>query len=412
MPPTLGPMPRVLVILPTATYRAADFVAAAEALGVELAIASEEAPPLGMGDRFVRIDCARPQQAAEALVELASRTPIDAIVPADDQGVVIAALAAERLGLPHHPAAAVAATRNKVMMRRLLDRSEVPQPSFRVAGPTDDPGEIAADLGFPVVIKPLSLSGSRGVIKVDDREAAGAAADRIRRILATAGANPNDPLLLERFMPGPEVAVEAMVFSGEMEVIAIFDKPDPLEGPFFEETIYVTPSRLHPEVLTEIEMVTARAVRALDLTDGPVHAELRVTDGVVRVVEVAARTIGGLCGRTLRFGLLDTSLEVLVLRQALGMRKPGLRRRVEAAGVMMLPIPRAGVLSAVSGQDEARGVAGITGLEITVPIGGRVTPLPEGDRYLGFLFARADTPAAVEEALREAHRRLDFTIGK
>lgn len=404
-------MPRVLVILPTGTYRAADFVEAADSLGVELAIASEEEPPLGQGDRFVRIDCSHPETAAETLADLAATTPVDAVVPADDAGVVIAALAAQRLGLPHNPPHAAASTRNKAMMRRLLARAEVPQPAFRVVSASDDPREAVLQVGLPAVIKPLSLQGSRGVIRVDDLDQVNAAAERIRRILATAGDNPNEPLIVEGFMPGDEVALEGLLWNGELEVLAVFDKPDPLEGPYFEETIYVTPSRHHPEVLAEVEHVTARAAAALGLREGPIHAELRIGNGVVRVVEVAARTIGGLCGRSLRFGLLGTPLEVLVLRHALGMRKPGLRREPSASGVMMLPIPGAGTLRGVAGKERALAVPGITGLEITVPLGGRLVPLPEGDRYLGFLFARASTAQEVESALRRAARELSFDIG-
>lgn len=407
---TLAPVPRVLLILPTDTYRAADFVAAAEALDVDLSIASEERPPLGQDDRFVLIDCTDPRGAAERIADLASDTPIDAIVPVDDAGVVIAALAAERLGLPHNPPEAAAATRNKLMMRRALERGEIPQPSFQAIGANDDPAEAGARLGYPLVLKPLSLSASRGVIRVDDDEQARDASERIRRILAVAGRNPDEPLIAERFMPGPEVALEGVLYDGALDVLAIFDKPDPLDGPYFEETIYVTPSRLHPEVLDEVATVSERAARAIGLAEGPVHAELRITAGEVRVVEVAARSIGGLCGRSLRFGLLGTPLEVLILRHALGMRKAGLRRETGAAGVMMLPIPRAGILRAVHGREEALAVPGVRELDIAIPIGERVRPLPEGDRYLGFLFAGGATPAEVEGALRTAHSRLRFEI--
>lgn len=403
-------MPRVLVILPTSTYRASDFVEAAEALGVELAIASEERPPLGMEDRFVQIDCSLPHDSAERLADLASSTPVDAIIPADDAGVVIAALASERLGLPHNPPPAAAATRNKAMLRRGLATREIPQPRFRIMGSADPPGAVAGELGYPVVIKPLSLQGSRGVIRADDAGSAERAAERIRRILASAGSNPNEPLLVEEFIPGPEVAVEGMLWNGELEVLGVFDKPDPLDGPYFEETIYVTPSRLHPEILDEVLATTGRAAAALGLAQGPIHAELRVTDGNVLVIELAARTIGGLCGRSLRFGLMGTSLEVLVLRQALGMRRRGLRREQDASGVMMLPIPAAGTLHAVRGQDRALAVPGIIDLELTMTIGSQLVPLPEGDRYLGFLFARAATPEEVEESLRAAHAELSFEI--
>lgn len=398
------------MILPTQTYRAADFVEAADALGVELAIASDQPPPLGMEDRFVTIDCDDPEASAEALADLAATTPIDAIVTADDSGVELAALASERIGLPHNPPVAAASTRDKLALRRTLAAAEVPQARFAPLGPDEDPAAVADGLGYPVVLKPRSLRASQGVIRADDPAGARTAAERIRRILEGAGEDPDDTLVVEEFLPGEEVAVEGLVWEGELEVLAIFDKPDPLDGPVFEETIYTTPTRLPPDTVAEIEVLVGRGVRALGLRHGPVHAEVRVGERGPRLVEVAARSIGGLCGRSLRFGLLGTSLEVLVLRQALGMRKESLRREPGASGVMMLPIPAAGVLRGVEGRDEALAVPGVTDLEITIPLGGEVVPLPEGDRYLGFLFARGETPEGVEASLREAHRRLRFDI--
>jgi biotin carboxylase len=403
----------VLLLLPTASYRAADFLDAARALGVEVVVGAEEAPALADvgGDRSLVVPIDDPAGTAEAAVALDARTPVDAVVAVDDRGVVGAAMAAERLGLPHNPPAAVAATRDKSAMRALLAAAEVPQPAFRVARPDDDVAALAADLGGPVVIKPLTLSGSQGVIRADDPAAAVAVAARVRRILAVAGEDPADRLLVERFVPGVEVALEGLLRDGALDVLALFDKPDPLDGPYFEETFYVTPSRLPPDVQAGVADVVLRATAALGLREGPIHAEARVHDGHVTVLEVAARTIGGLCGRTLRFGA-GLSLEEVVLRHALGRPLDGrrLRRQPGASGVVMLPIPASGRLVAVRGRAAATAVPGIVGLEITVPDGRPVRALPEGDRYLGFAFARGDRPDQVERSLRAAVAALDVVI--
>ncbi len=405
-------MSRALLILPTGTYRAADFIEAAAALNAEIIVASEENMVLAdqLGDDFLLIDCSRPDESARRIVELGDRQPLDAIVPVDDQGVLIAALAAEKLGLSHNPPAAVAATRNKVMLRRALAEAEVPQPAFELAGPPDDVAALAEVLGYPVVLKPLSMSASRGVIRANDADQARAAAERIRRILMVAGQNPNEPILIEEYVPGVELAVEGVLRSGELKVLAFFDKPDPLEGPYFEETLFITPSRLHPEMLDEVERVAARAIRAMGLREGPVHAELRVDGNQVIFLEAAARSIGGLCGRSLRFGLLGTPLEVVLLRHALGRPLRKIEREDAASGVMMLPIPRTGVLRAVHGTDRALEIPGVTEVDITIPLGRRVVPLPEADRYLGFLFARSPTPEDVEQALRQGFACLDIVI--
>jgi hypothetical protein len=232
----------------------------------------------------------------------------------------------------------------------------------------------------------------------------------VRAILAAAGEDAAGPLLVERFVPGVEVAVEGLLRGGVLDVLAVFDTPDPLEGPYFEETIYVTPSRQPAPALAAVERASAAAAAALGLAEGPVHAELRIHAGRPVLLELAARSIGGLCARSLRFGL-GVSLEELILRHALGLPADGLARERAASGVMMLPIPRAGRLLDVRGIEAARAIPGVEGLEITIARGRELRPLPEGDRYLGFLFARSQTPAQVEAALRRAHACLEVTIG-
>lgn len=404
-------MERLLLVLPSATYRAQDFLSAARDLGVAVTVASDRraAMSAAMGERALTVSLSDPARAAEQIAERARDTPFAAIVGVDDQGVMAAALAAERLGLAHNPPAAVARTRDKAAMRRALAEARVRQPRFALLAAGVDAAAVAGQVGLPCVVKPLGLSGSRGVIRADDGEQARAAAERIRAILAAAGEPADASLLLESYLPGEEVAVEGLLRGGRLEVLAVFDKPDPLEGPYFEETLYVTPSRLPAAVLDEVEAVTARAADALGLREGPVHAELRVDGEQVSVLELAARSIGGLCSRALRLGA-GVSLEQVILRHALGLGLEDIARESTASGVMMIPIPRAGVLRAVEGQEDARAVEGIAGLEITIARGRPVVPLPDGDRYLGFMFARGASAAAVESSLRDAHARLRIAI--
>jgi biotin carboxylase len=395
---------RVLIILPSATYRAADFTKAAAGLGVDLVVASDRRQAMSgfLGDRALVLPLKRPEEAAQRVVEHDQRVPLDAVVAVDDEGVKTASLAAERLGFKTSDPSAVARTRDKHALRLALETAGVRQPAFEYvpagAGLPDG-------LAYPVVVKPLGLAASRGVIRADDDSSARQAADRIRAIVD----DPQAPLLVESFVPGEEVAVEGLLRGGALETLAVFDKPDPLDGPYFEETIYVTPSRKPVATLEAIERTTAAAAAALGLSEGPIHAELRVGDGQVTLLEIAARSIGGLCSRALRFGA-GVSLEEVILRHALDLPLDDLKRTDRASGVMMLPIPRRGVLHEVGGQDEARAVPGIAGLEISIARGREVEPLPEGDRYLGFLFARGDTPEEVEQALRTAHGKLSVDI--
>jgi biotin carboxylase len=401
-------VPRVLLILPTATYRAPDFMAAARKLGVDVTVASEHRQALSgqMGDRAIVLPLSQPERAVNAIAALHGRTPLDAVVAVDDTGGQVAALASERLGLgPHNPPDAMAAARDKSRMRDAFAAAGIQQPAYRLAGPEDDVGVLGAEVGFPCVVKPLSLSASRGVIRADDPDAARAAAERIRRML-----DPDALLLVESFVAGDELAVEGLLRGGALEVLAVFDKPDPLQGPYFEETIYVTPSRLPAAALARVEETAARAAAALGLREGPVHAELRVDGDAVTVLELAARSIGGLCSRSLRFGA-GISLEEVILRHALRLPLGEHSRERSASGVMMLPIAVAGTLRAVEGLDDARAVPGIDDVRVTIPLGRDVVPLPEGDRYLGFAFARAATPGEVDVALRAAHQALRVVVG-
>jgi biotin carboxylase len=398
-------MPRVVVVLPSNTYKATDFLAAAEASGIDLIVASEQPPPLDMGDRYVTIDCNDTEAAAESITRLGETVPIDAVVAADDRGVMVAAHASARLGLAGNRPENAILTRNKLAMRHRLDSAEVDQPRFAALRPGDMPDDIAQHIGFPVVIKPIDRTASQGVIRVDRPEDMLFTAARIRRIVG-----PNATLLVESFAPGAEIAIEGLVSKGDLTTLAVFDKPDTGPGPFFPETIFVTPSRLPEAALAEAERVAAASVRALGLAHGPVHIELRVDERRARIIEVAGRSIGGLCSRSLNFGLMGTSLESLILRNAIEDSPPKLRREPTANGVLMIPTPGSGRVAAIRGEDETRRLEGVTGIDFTVRVGEQVTAPPEGDRYLGFVYARGDTPDEVETVLRKAMDNLEVQL--
>lgn len=402
-------MTRIVVILPSSTYRAGEFVKASAELGVELIVASEGEPPIDMGDRYLQIDCSDVDAAAARIVALGDTAPIDGVVAADDIGVVVAAVAGQKLGLPSNEPGAARATRDKAIMRQRLESGEVPQPRWATIHPSEDAAPVADSIGYPLVIKPLSLSAGQGVIRVDGPEELADSADRVRAIIRSTDLA-DETLLLESFMNGSEVAVEGLVAAGNLLPLAIFDKPAESVGNGFEETILITPSRHEATVQTEILRVAAQAVRSLGLDQGPVHIELMVSGEKVSVIEVAGRSIGGLCSRSLSFGLMDTSLESLILRNAIGRDKPELRRSPDASGVLMLPIPSAGTLAGFEGLDEVRGQEAITGVEITARPGDKVAPPPEGGRYVGFVFSEAQSPETVEVALKRAMNTIEVMI--
>jgi biotin carboxylase len=410
-------MQRVLLLMATRTYRARAFMTAAHRLGGEVIVGAERDQALSdvVPGRSLGLDFHSPKRAVEEIEAFASRKPLSAIVGVDDDTTLVAAMASQALGLRGNSTSSVEAAQNKYRMRVLLAEAGEASPQYRLFSAGDDPWRVASQVAYPCVLKPVFLAASRGVIRADNEEQFVQAFERIKAILSdpelrARGGDWADQILVEGFVPGPEVALEGLLDDGQLQVLAIFDKPDPLDGPYFEETIYLTPSRLARSNQNEIGAAVARAARALGLDEGPVHAELRLGAGGPWLIEIAARSIGGLCSTVLEFGT-GLSLEDLILRQALGADPPPILDPSRPSGVMMIPIPKRGTLHRVGGRDLAMGVDGIDGIEISIPLGHEVVPVPEGDRYLGFIFAHAETLDAVERALREAHRRLKFSIG-
>jgi biotin carboxylase len=409
-------MPRVLLLLPTTTYRTKAYLDAARKVGVDVVAASEQASTLAARnpEGLLALDLFNPDEAARQAVQYAAEHSIDAVIPVDEDTAVAASVIAEQLRLEQNPPTATRAAKNKRLMREVLSRAGVRVPRYQAFSLDEDVREVAARLDYPCVVKPVFLSTSRGVMRADNEEEFAHVVERLDRIMSNPnivkrGGDAAREALVEEFIPGFEVAIEGLVTNGEFRALAIFDKPDPLDGPFFEETIYVTPSRLPEDVQRDIIATTAAATRAMSMTKGPVHAELRVNERGAYVIEVAARTIGGLCARALRFSD-DMALEEVIIRHALGDDVSKVERERQAAGVMMIPIPRAGTLREVFGLDEARRVAHVEDIIITAHITQQVAPPPEGASYLGFIFSRAATPTSVEAALREAHARLEFVI--
>jgi hypothetical protein len=405
---------RVLIFASTTGYQTRAFADAARALGCEPVLVTDRCDHLEdpWGDAAIPVKFDRPEESA-AGIQL--DRPAHAVVAVGDRPALLAALYVERTGLRFHPAAAVAASRNKYLTRERFRAAGLPVRSFERYR-IDEPLEAIADgLVYPCVLKPLGLSGSRGVIRADDRDEFLAGADRIRRILDDPSIRRHRDdadryLQVEAFLPGREFALEGIVHDGRLTVLALFDKPDPLDGPYFEETIYVTPARCNEAVRRGIEEATARAATALGLAEGPVHAEMRVNEQAIWMLEAAARPIGGLCAKALRFrrsGAL-VSLEEVIIRTALGENPEEWSLADAASGVMMIPIPREGIYCGVRGGDQAQQVAGIDDVVITAKEGHHLRPLPEGASYLGFIFARGSSADDVENSLRQSHAALEF----
>ncbi|MCB9156435.1 MAG: ATP-grasp domain-containing protein [Caldilineaceae bacterium] len=419
-----GDPKRIMLLTTARSYRNQAFADAAARLDVDVIYVQDMAGQLATHWNYRQgVDFSRPDAAAQAIADLAAEianaemnnaAPIQAIRAVDESGTLVAAKACALLGLPYNSPQAAEAARDKHLMRTLFVQAGVPCPRFMLFHTGDEPHvvarQVAQQVTYPCVVKPINLSGSRGVMRADDEAEFVAAVQRLTQMLHELRIDDApQPYQVESFIPGFEVALEGILDHGKLQVLALFDKPDPLDGPFFEETIYVTPSRLAAETQAQIAQCAADSAAALGLRQGPIHAELRVNAQGPWILEVAGRSIGGLCAKTLRFDD-DVSLEELILRQACGLPLGFMQREASARGVMMIPIPEAGVLRTVQGLAEAQNVPDIEEIEITAKPNYSLTPLPEGDSYLGFIFARGQTPEHVETALRLAHSKLHFEI--
>jgi hypothetical protein len=416
---------RVLLVSTTVGYQIRSFGEAASRHGVRLVFASDRCDQLEdpWCDSAIPVRFHDESRSVAAIVSACGNSPIDGIIAVGDRPAVLAARVAHALGLPGHPPKAAGISRNKLLTRRALTAAGLPVPWFDVVSVDESADGVADRVPYPAVVKPLALSGSRGVVRVDDAAQCATALARLRALLLAPDVRierdeAHELALIESFVPGVEYAIEGVLTRGALQVLAIFDKPDPLDGPFFEETIYRTPSIARSATQRRIVMAVEAAAAAIGLHHGAVHAECRVNDEGVFVLEVAARPIGGLCSRALRFGgggagTGETlSLEDLLVRHSLGEDVSGCARESRASGVMMIPIPRRGLYRRVEGVKEARAVVGIEDVLITAKPDSPIVPLPEGRSYLGFMFAHATEPTAVDRALRDAHARLHVVIDR
>jgi len=417
----MTPTKRILLFATKLGYQTRSFQAAADKLRVQIAYVTDRCGRLDdpWNDHALAVHFELPEGAAGRVLEAQRGHVVDGVLAVGDRPTIAAAYVARRLGLAHNHPASVEASRSKVRMREVLRDAGVQVPWFRGVKLEPLPEPSLLDIRYPCVLKPLSLSASQGVVRANNREEFLAAASRLKRLLDSpevrATREPNlDQMLVEGYLEGREVAVEALLTAGELRVLAIFDKPDPLEGPYFEESIYVTPSRLPLTEQYAIQASLLGAVRALGLSHGPVHGEFRLNGQGVWPIEIAPRPIGGLCARALRFLVPGEEeaigLEELLLRHALELPGSDAPREQVASGVMMIPVPHSGILEKVEGKEKAEATPGITSLEITARLHDFIAAWPEGSSYLGFLFARAAEPGETENALREAHGKLHFTL--
>ncbi len=408
MPVSTKPSPpHLLLIAHPNSYRIAPYIKAANRMGVNVTVASEGKHSLiSEIASGLHITFDQPRQTVATILQAHKQTPFSGILGSDDHTVELAAMVAELLQLPHNSPRAAFCSQRKDIARAELALSACPVPLHCLIDLQQPLQKQMAGLPWPCVIKPLNMSASRGVIRADNEAAFMAACQRIKPIIQE---NQHDftrhHVLVEEYIDGVEIAFEGYLHNAQLHPITIFDKPEPLIGPFFEETIYVTPSRLEADLQAKILQRVQQACDAYGLTTGAVHAECRIDERDIWILEVASRTIGGDCARMLdnkNFSIEELAIS-LAIDAPIKAELPD-----QARGVMMIPIKEKGLLKRVEGLLAARDVPHIDQVEMIIPPGHEMIPLPEGNQYSGYIFASGQTPEQVTAAIKQAYAKLKF----
>ena len=406
MSPTSGK--RLLLVSHHNSYRIAPYIKAALNLGLEVTIASQGKHSLVTEvANGLHIDFDDVNAAHKEILKENQKRPFTGILGSDDQTVELAAYAAKTLKLPHNPPRAALYSHRKDLARAQLSLTGCPVPIHCLLDLNLPVKNQMAGLPWPCVIKPLNMSASRGVIRTNNKDEFITACERLRPIIADSQEEfEQRHLLIEDYIDGIEIAYEGFLQNGELETITIFDKPDPLTGPYFAETIYVTPTALSDELQLSIKKVIQKACLAYGLRSGAIHAECRIdSENRIWILEVASRTIGGDCARVLDNE--NFSIEELAILLAIGQPvTPYIAE--QARGVMMIPIRQKGLLKRVEGLLQASKIKHIDKIDIIIGEGHELIPLPEGNQYLGYIFASAESTEQVTAAIREAYALLKF----
>lgn len=406
-------MKNVLLLLPTETYRAEAFVQAANKLDLRLVVASQKRQAMSnqMKNRTLVVSMSDPALGANQIEAASKLSPIDAIVSVDDGGLKTASVASARLGLKHVSSSSVVLAQNKIAMRQALAKASLRQPRSAILHSGDQVDEIVSHLGgFPVVTKPASLSGSIGVIRANSQDQLSLAIQTTREIQQIHGCPTDADIIIEEYIPGEEYAIDAVISNDKMVVTTIFEKPQPLVGPYFAETIYVTPTQLGPQQSRYALDCVDQARKALGIDTGPIHCEIRIDpSNTIYIIEIAARSIGGRCSKAIPLRN-QLTLEEIILMEATGMKMPEIALENQASGVFMIPVPRAGVIRTINGIEAAKRVPWITDVDISVTINTEVAPIPYDSKYIGFIFAKAPTSKLVTTALEKAHKLIELEI--
>lgn len=401
-----------MLIAPSRSYRVASYINAARQLGYQILIVSDSEHSLVSSiANGITVDFQQQDSAYAIIVKSLRHQNILAVIATDDLVVTLSSRVARRLGLPHNDPEATRLTYRKDLARIRLQQQGCNVPDYSVC-PFDEMVEYSTKVSFPVVLKPLMLSGSRGVIRADNPQQFILAAKTIQRILTKQPCDEYESqhFLIEQFLKGDEIAIDGFMQDGKFILLSLFDKPEPMNGPYFEESYYITPGRQSEQLQQDIIEEVSKCCRAYGLTHGPIHAEARITEKGIFLIEMASRTIGGQCAQLIEY-VLAKKLEEIIIR-LLCFEPMQLQTNNQYAGVLMIPITQTGVLKRVEGLLQARQVKHVSNIEIHIQPGYELIPLPEGSSYLGFIFASADSFDKTWQALQQAHHLLKFITSK
>ena len=384
-------MKKLLLVIPENSYKSNDFVVAAEKLGIDFLIITDSEQVSSKFSDTVIINKFDAELNKNNLKKLKDVTHV---LPVDHSALKFSGYLVDLLEVKGNKLESINLSMNKYESRKIFNSLLDIKVNNEIIKNIDDVNTFINKNGTSV-LKPIYGTASKSVLKINNVEKN---KEQIEKLMQDCF---DQDLVIEEYIDGKEYALEGTIINSELKKIVIFDKPVEYKHPYFEESIYITPSELSSEAEKRVVSIVDKACKKIGLEDGPVHVEFKINENQIFIIEINPRMIGGLCSRCLSFGLFKVSLEEIILHAFMNNELKNIELLNNYVGVLMIPTPKSGKFISIN-KEELEKIPNISNVEITVPEGSDLLEPPYGDKYLGFAFSQGIDKKTVNESLLTA----------
>ncbi len=384
-------MKKLLLVIPENSYKSNDFVVAAEKLGIDFLIITDSEQVSSKFSDTVIINKFDAELNKNNLKKLKDVTHV---LPVDHSALKFSGYLVDLLEVKGNKLESINLSMNKYESRKIFNSLLDIKVNNEIIKNIDDVNTFINKNGTSV-LKPIYGTASKSVLKINNVEKN---KEQIEKLMQDCF---DQDLVIEEYIDGKEYALEGTIINSELKKIVIFDKPVEYKHPYFEESIYITPSELSSEAEKRVVSIVDKACKKIGLEDGPVHVEFKINENQIFIIEINPRMIGGLCSRCLSFGLFKVSLEEIILHAFMNNELKNIELLNNYVGVLMIPTPKSGKFISIN-KEELENIPNISNVEITVPEGSDLLEPPYGDKYLGFAFSQGIDKKTVNESLLTA----------